>query len=133
MRRKLLTERVLAQIPRWIIEEGLGPADIAKRVGCTVGSLRVRCSRFGISLRQRSNQRPDDYESYGSLTSRARKELILTLPNETRARFQARAAAFGMSEQAFFRLLIETIDRDDLYSAVLDDGKEVDRVPAPRR
>ena len=120
MRRKLLTERVLAQIPRWIIEDGLGPADIAKKIGCTVGSLRVGCSRYGISLRQGSNRR--HYQS-GSSTTRARKELIFTLPNETRGRFQARAAAYGMSETAFLTFLIETIDRDDLYSAVLDDGK----------
>ena len=49
-------------------------------------------------------------------------ELVLTLPDEIRDRLRARAAFLGMSELELLTLLIETIDRDDLYSAILDDG-----------
>jgi len=123
VRKKLLTQSVLAQIPRWR-EGGLDAADIAKKIGCTVGTLRVCCSRYGISLRDRSARREstnNDY-GYGEITRRAPEKLILTLPDEIRARLQARAALLGMSESAFLIALIETVDRDDLYSAVLDDG-----------
>jgi|SRR5690349_11666544 hypothetical protein len=52
MRKKLFTGSVLAEIPQWIRDEGLGPAEIAENIGCTIGTLRVRCSHYGISLRK---------------------------------------------------------------------------------
>ena len=126
MRRKLLTENVLAQIPLWLGEDGLGPVDIAKKIGCTVGSLRVLCSRYGISLRRRSTAqgiRDDNKQPYALRRRSVAEKLVLALPLDVRDRVQRRAAVSGMSEPEFLSVLIETIDRDDLYGAVLDNGK----------
>jgi len=123
MRKKLLTESVLAQIPRWINESGLGPAEIAERIGCTIGTLRVRCSNYGISLRQpfareapRAEHTRDAPRSLRSLAN-----LVLSVPEETVVRLQARAALLGLSGEELVEVLIETIDGDNLYAAVLDD------------
>jgi len=126
VRRKLLTENVLAQIPLWLGEDGLGPVDIAKKIGCTVGSLRVLCSRYGISLRRRSTAqgiRDDNKQPYALRRRSVAEKLVLALPLDVRDRVQRRAAVSGMSEPEFLSVLIETIDRDDLYGAVLDNGK----------
>jgi hypothetical protein len=123
MRKKLFTDGVLAQIPHWMREEGLGPAELAARIGCTVGSLRVACSRYGLSLRRptRSHGRDRQYNQAPGRPDPA--ELVLTLPEEIRERLRTRAAFVGISELELLTLLIETIDRDDLYSAILDDGR----------
>jgi hypothetical protein len=122
MRKKLFTDGVLAQIPHWMREEGLGPAELAARIGCTVGSLRVACSRYGLSLRRpRPRNRDHQYNQAPSRPDPA--ELVLTLPDEIRQRLRTRAAFIGISELELLTLLIETIDRDDLYSAILDDGR----------
>jgi hypothetical protein len=48
---------------------------------------------------------------------------VLTLPEGIREQLRSRAAFLGISELELLTLLIETIDRDDLYSAILDDGR----------
>lgn len=124
MRKKLLTDSVLAQIPRWMREEGLRPAEMAARIGCTVGSLRVVCSRCGLSLRNPSvTHTRSDADRY----TEGSANLVLTLPDEVRRRLRARAEVLGLSELKFAALLLETIDRDDLYSAVVDDGGQRNR------
>jgi hypothetical protein len=52
--RKKLTPQVVPQIRRWL-DQGLSPRDIAENIGCTLGTLRVRCSQLGISLRRDRN------------------------------------------------------------------------------
>jgi hypothetical protein len=124
MRKKLFTRSVLAQIPRWMSEEGLGPAELATRIGCTVGSLRVICSRRGLSLRHPSTKPNKRDRVYNQAPGRPdAAELVLTLPEEIRDRLRTRAATLGMSEVELLELLIEAIDRDDLYSAILDEGQ----------
>jgi hypothetical protein len=46
---KLFTPAVLHQLPRWVAS-GQSPAEIAARIGCTAGTLKVRCSQEGISF-----------------------------------------------------------------------------------
>jgi hypothetical protein len=118
MRKKLLTKSVLAEIPRWISESGLGAAEIADRIGCTLGTLRVRCSHYGISLRQPSRSRQPRHAGPTPMP-----DIMLSLPDETLVRLQERAALLGLSDVELVTILIETIDRDDLYSAVLDDSR----------
>ena len=123
MRKKLFTDTVLAQIPRWMREEGLGPSELAARIGCTVGSLRVACSRYGLGLRRHSHKPRSREHYYNQAPQLDPAEFVLALAEEIRDRLRARAAALGMSEVELLALLIETIDRDDLYSAILDDGR----------
>jgi hypothetical protein len=129
MRKKLFTDSVLAQIPQWMRDEGLSAAQIAEKIGCTVGTLRVLCSRHGISLKQqpsyrqprRSYRRPRNSDASGD---DAHTDITLSLPNKSRFRLNERAGLLGLSDAELVSLLIETIDRDDLYSAVLDDRDE---------
>jgi hypothetical protein len=53
------TAEVCASIPLWI-EEGLSREEIAARIGCTMNSLQVSCSKRGISLwaKDRSRLQP---------------------------------------------------------------------------
>jgi len=120
MRKKLLTNSVLAQIPRWT-ECGLGPGEIAQKIGCTVGTLRVLCSRYRISLRRPS--RSGQQRLTGPTRDTTPTNLVLSLPDETRVGLQARAGSLGLSDAELVSVLIDAIDRDDLYSAVLDDSR----------
>ena len=46
----ILTKDVMAGIPV-LVQQGLNAEAIAARLGCTVGTLKVRCSQAQISLR----------------------------------------------------------------------------------
>ena len=49
-RRSILTKDILAGIPV-LVQQGLNAETVAARLGCTVGTLKVRCSQAQISLR----------------------------------------------------------------------------------
>ena len=49
-RRSILTKDVMAGIPV-LVQQGLNTEAIAARLGCTVSTLKVRCSHAQISLR----------------------------------------------------------------------------------
>ena len=51
-RRKKITLTALEVIPV-LIDQGMSADEIARAVGCTVGTLRVKCSHMGISLRRK--------------------------------------------------------------------------------
>jgi hypothetical protein len=121
MRKKLLTDSVMAQIPRWLSEERMSPAEIAKKIGCTIGSLRVRCSQQGISLRRKYKTRrsfvgDDLYVAILETGTQLQKN------HRSRARLKERATMMGISESELVTMLIETIEKDDLYNAILDDA-----------
>src|SRR5437764_89131 len=52
--RKKFTPAALNKIPT-LLDQGLCAAEIADVIGCTLGTLRVRCSQMGISLRRRKS------------------------------------------------------------------------------
>ena len=49
-RHSILTKDVMAGIPV-LVQQGLNAEAIAARLGCNVGTLKVRCSQAQISLR----------------------------------------------------------------------------------
>src|SRR5215475_6167949 len=51
----ILTEAALARVTS-LVNQGRSPAEIASEIGCTLGTLRVRCSQLGISLRRRATR-----------------------------------------------------------------------------
>ena len=110
MGRKILTKKVLATIPEMVAQGGMRADDIAEKLGCNIGTLKVRCSQAKISLRPP-----------GSRRGRPRiDERTIRLSGDVLALLQHRAAASGKTEAALAQELIETIARDDLYDAVLD-------------
>ena len=52
-RPKILTQAALARVAS-LVNQGHSAAEIANQIGCTLGTLRVRCSQSGISLRRRA-------------------------------------------------------------------------------
>ena len=84
---------------RVLIEQGLSDLEIANRVGCTVGTLRVRCSQLKISLRRPAK---------------------VVLPQGILDQLIQRAKLMGVSTTSLAADLLEEIARDDLYDAVLD-------------
>src|SRR5512144_1749213 len=117
MGRRILTKAVLATIPEMVAQGNMRADDIAEKLGCNIGTLKVRCSQAKISLRPP-----------GSRRGRPRTdERTIRLSGDALALLQRRAALSGKSETALARELLETIARDDLYDAVLDDE------PLPQR
>jgi hypothetical protein len=55
------TPEVCALIPQWL-EEGLSREQIAERIGCTMNSLQVSCSKRGISLWAKKRARHQEVE-----------------------------------------------------------------------
>src|SRR5262250_155273 len=47
----ILTQAALAHVTS-LVDQGRSAAEIAREIGCTLGTLRVRCCQFGISLRR---------------------------------------------------------------------------------
>ena len=105
--RRVLTRDVLAKIPAMVASGSNGQA-IADALGCKLSTLQVRCSQNGISLRPR--KRPET-ESYRKV--RLNRDVVALL--------RARAARNGETAPALARRLLETVARDDLYDAVLDE------------
>jgi hypothetical protein len=105
--RKLITPWVILMIRSWR-DQGLSPAQIAKKIGCTEGSLRVRCSQLKISLRRDGSERAYD-------------QVLLKLSTTTMRHLQTRAALKGQTHSSLAATLLDRIAQDDLYDAVLDD------------
>jgi len=160
-RRKLVTADVISQIESWV-NNGLSAVAIAERIGCTLGTLRVRCSQFGISLRRKGgcvaavtdvlghqrmpaegprlvgSELAEKRAATRSRTATKRNEidavdqedhLVIWMPRATVHHLRSRAARKGISESALATILLETVVRDDLYEAVLDEGSTETRRP----
>src|SRR6516162_3481918 len=52
----ILTQAALVHVTS-LVDQGRSAAEIASEIGCTLGTLRVRCSQLGISLRRRATGR----------------------------------------------------------------------------
>ena len=145
----ILTEAALAQV-KTLVKQGMSAAEIAREIGCTLGTLRVRCCQFGISLRRAGvnrREQPCDaaalvvHGKVGSTRHVAPRpsepsestrwteapppleplvELKLRIPSLTEAQLRQRAALRGVSGATLAAELLVTIASDGLYDAVLD-------------
>jgi len=119
MNRSRITDDMFARIPALLLE-GMTKAEIAAIYGVTSGTLVVRCSQRGISLRRG-----------GTLPKRTKlpKRTNLTLPDEPLPLSDGvlkslSEAARAMGKDSTARLvsdLLEKIASDGLYKAVLDE------------
>jgi len=117
-RQKKITAAVLKKIPT-LIERGISPAEIAARLGCTTGTLRVLCSKAKISLRKRKSgeHRP----SSDIRLERIHHATPLNLPETVVRRLRQEAVKRGLSVATFTTMLLKMIVQDELYDAVLDE------------
>src|SRR5580765_8903588 len=132
-RPSILTKDVMAGIPV-LVQQGLNTEAIAARLGCTAGTLKVRCSQAGISLRVPKEVKvvpmvplapaptppepPKQERSYAFALP-----TTLQLSRVAMSRLRQRAEATGMTEAELVTSLLEVITQDDLYDAVLDTAK----------
>jgi hypothetical protein len=132
-RRSILTKDVMAGIPV-LVQQGLNTEAIAARLGCTAGTLKVRCSQAQISLRIPKEVKvvplvplvppptppkpPKQKRSYAFAVP-----TTLQLSRVAMSRLRQRAEATGVNEAELVTNLLEMIAQDDLYDAVLDAAK----------
>ena len=121
-RRGILTMDVMAGIPA-LVAQGLRAEAIAARLGCTPGTLKVRCSQAQISLRV-----PKEVKVVPLVPAvtppKQMRSYVFALSRIALSRLRQRAGATGMAEAALVRNLIEVIAQDDLFDAVLDTAKD---------
>ena len=111
-----------------LVQQGLNTEAIAARLGCTAGTLKVRCSQAQISLRVPKEVKvvplvpltpapkpPKQKRSYAFAMP-----TTLQLSRVAMSRLRQRAKATGMTEAELVTSLLEMIAQDDLYDAVLD-------------
>ena len=107
-KRKIFSPLVFSQINE-LIAQGLKAPEIAELIGCKVGSLRVKCSQQGISLRRDADRQSD-----------TRRRLVVRLSEGVALNLQRQAKKRGMSQAELALALLDAIARDDLYNAVID-------------
>ena len=132
-RRSILTKDVMAGIPV-LVQQGLNAEAIAARLGCTVGTLKVRCSqaRSACDYPKRSRwcrwcrwcqcpRRPSRHNQTRCFAFAV--PTTLELSRVAMSRLRQRAEATGMTEAELVTKLLEMIAQDDLFDAVLDTAK----------
>jgi hypothetical protein len=146
----ILTQAALARVAS-LVDHGRSAAEIASELGCTLGTLRVRCSQHGISLRRATGSRKETITAMDLVPSpeagAARRksvdrvntvdpsrtvvgepsvevhiELKVLLPQITTEQLRQRGALRGISGSTLASELLVMIARDGLYDAVLDTG-----------
>ena len=135
-RRGILTMDVMAGIPA-LVAQGLRAEAIAARLGCTPGTLKVRCSQAQISLRLPKEVKvvplvplapaaPAPKPTQSKRCFAFAVPTTLQLSRVAMSRLRQRANAMGVTEAALATTLLEMIAQDDLYDAVLDtEGKKI--------
>ena len=123
-RRSNLTKHLMAGIPV-LVQQGLDAEAIAARLGCNVGTLKVRCSQAQISLRVPKEVKvvPLVSDPKPPQSKRCFAFALPSTPQLSRvamSRLRQRAEAIGVNEAQLASVLLEVIAQDDLYDAVLD-------------
>src|SRR4029078_6246164 len=129
-RPSILTKDVMTGIPG-LVQQGLNAEAIAARLGCTAGTLKVRCSQAQISLRVPKEVKvvplvPLVPASAPPKPTQSKRCFAFAVPTTLQlsrvamSRLRQRAKATGITEAELVTTLIEVIAQDDLYDAVLD-------------
>jgi hypothetical protein len=107
-KRRIFSPPVLSRIME-LVDQGVSPSKIADEIGCSIGSLRVRCSQHGISLRRPAlagEERP--------------ARLVVRISRSAALALQRQAQNDELSATQLAALLLEAVVRDNLYEAVID-------------
>jgi hypothetical protein len=100
-RPRVFTKDVVSRIADWR-DQGLSTLEIAERIGCTQGTLRVRCSQFGISLRRSGKGRTPPQSIYSAKLRSAQRARPLkehvVFPHQTMSLVEPTSKAASRSE-----------------------------------
>jgi hypothetical protein len=125
-RPSILTKDLMAGIPV-LVRQGLNAEAIAARLGCTVGTLKVRCSQQRISLRVPRQAKVVPLVPLVPASPAKQPQpkhfampTTLQISRVAMSRLRQRAEAIGVNEAQLASDLLEVIAQDDLYDAVLD-------------
>lgn len=94
-----------------LVAQGLPAKQIAERVGCKLGTLRVRCSQQRINLRRSP---PAASKQSGAA------RIVVLLAEDVSLDLQRHADKRGLSKGGLAAALLEAIANDNLYNAVID-------------
>ena len=103
-------QKIDSEAIRRFVDAGLSNAEIAEKMGWTVGTLRVYCSIHKISLRRKIRVRV-----------RRRMMTTLALPREIFEKMRKQAAVMHTTVVDLAANLLRVVVRDNLYNAVLDE------------
>jgi hypothetical protein len=123
-KRSMFSPAVLLQVKRFVARD-FSAAEIAEKIGCKLGTLRVKCSENGISLRRRS-------APVATPQGNGRKRLVISLQESVALGLQKQADKEGMSISDLAAALLEAIACDNLYDAVIDLDVESKKPKASR-
>jgi hypothetical protein len=115
----ILTKEKLDSIPALIVD-GLSNEQIAAQLGCTLGTLKVRCSKHGISLSRRPARTTPPPVPRPPPKAVPQTALQLQISRLSMLRLQKHANDKGLVATRLAAELLEMIITDDLYVAVLD-------------
>ena len=111
MSNRIFNSDVLEAIPKWVAS-GATSEDIAAVLGTTANSLRVMCSRNGVSLRPQGATTPPSV--YAHMRRALSIEAWLELCLEAKRR--------GVPPVHLAFTILEHVSADNLFSAVMDDA-----------
>jgi hypothetical protein len=96
-----------------LVAQGLPAKEIAERLGCKLGTLRVKCSQHRISLRRSTSPAASSKRSGAA-------RLVIPLAEDVSLDLQRHAEKRGLSKANLAAALLEAIANDKLYNAVID-------------
>jgi hypothetical protein len=100
---------------RGLAGQGKSAWEIAKVIGSTTGSVRVKCSQLKIKLRRQGQQ--------GHIRQIAGQRLVICLSDAVYAALKRKAADMQKSAVELSGELLDAIISSDIYEAVLDNDK----------
>src|ERR1700730_2184817 len=116
-RKPIFLPSLIPQIQSWR-DEGLSTAEIADKLGCSLGTLRVRCSQLGIPLRR---PRKEQQAPKASARQENGASITISLHPGTVMALREQAASRGATVSGLAAILLEAVANDGLYGDVLDE------------
>jgi hypothetical protein len=104
---------VLSQISS-LVTQGMSAVEIADKIGCSLGTLRVKCSQHGISLRRCCDK------SGAKLEAKPHTRIVIQLPHGAAIQLNQQAQNHGTTGPRLAAALLEAVVQDNLYDAVID-------------
>lgn len=112
-RPRIFSPSVLSQISSFVTQ-GLSAVEIADKIGCSLGTLRVKCSQHGISLRRCCDK------SGAKLEPKPHTRIVIHLPRGAAVQLNQQAQNHGTTGSRLAAALLEAVVQDNLYDAVID-------------